>query len=179
MSPLHFSSTPSHCDRCRLPYPAEMLNPLMMNGRYTGPVCGICALEMTNEMHDGKPRKAFQGEMAEEFRQRAISWRKKHPNAQKIKSQPFHMWVVSIETEPPTAIGRWLVSWDFEAREGRGDGQFSEDRSLAMKFDSVMELLEFWKTQCTSVPKRPDGRPNRSLTAYTVQPVREDQEPLR
>jgi hypothetical protein len=72
------------CARCRLPYPDDMLNPLVGNFPESGLlICGICALAMTNEAH-GARRKRFDGEMAEEFRQRAIRWRRKHPRAQPV-----------------------------------------------------------------------------------------------
>lgn len=72
------------CARCQLPYPSELLNPLMGPHPEAGkPVCGICALAITNEIH-GIRRKRFGGEMAEEYRQRAINWRRKHPNAQPV-----------------------------------------------------------------------------------------------
>lgn len=74
------------CERCQLPYPAELLTQMFIgnvDGKsgYTAPVCGICALEISNEIHGKngcRPRKRFDGEMAEEMRQGAIRWRKKH-----------------------------------------------------------------------------------------------------
>lgn len=68
------------CGRCKLPYPSELLVPMFIGGKdggYTAPVCGICALEISNEMH-GDNRKRFGGEMAEEMRQGALRWRRKH-----------------------------------------------------------------------------------------------------
>jgi hypothetical protein len=72
------------CARCKLPYPGEMLNPVMGNFADSGkPVCGICALEIVNEAH-GTRMKRFHGELAEGLRLRAINWRRKHPNAQPV-----------------------------------------------------------------------------------------------
>lgn len=71
------------CSVCKLPYPEEILSPMFVGtpggAGYTGLLCGICALEVTNSTH-GTNRTKFTGEMAEEFRQRAIAWRKKHCN---------------------------------------------------------------------------------------------------
>jgi hypothetical protein len=50
------------------------------------PVCGICALEIVNEVH-GSKLKQFHGEMAEDSRQRAIRWRQQHPNAQLLTTR--------------------------------------------------------------------------------------------
>lgn len=43
----------------------------------------------------------------------------------------------------------------------------------AQKFDSAIEAVEVWRTQapCPCHNLRPDGKPNRPLTAYTVMPV--------
>ena len=73
------------CTRCRLPYPAELVTAMNVNGRYVN-VCGICALEISNELH-GDNRKAFNGEMAELFRLDAVEWRQKHPNAKPVSEQ--------------------------------------------------------------------------------------------
>lgn len=56
---------------------------MFVNGGYTKPVCGICALEITNQTH-GSSLKRFRGESAEDMRKRAIRWRLKHPNAQPV-----------------------------------------------------------------------------------------------
>lgn len=71
------------CGQCRLPYPGHLLVPMMVQGEYTPPICGICALDVTNA-HHGSQLTRFQGEAAEDMRQRALRWRKKHPNAQPV-----------------------------------------------------------------------------------------------
>lgn len=68
----------STCERCKQSYPDELLQPMFIGGEgYTKPICAICALELGNELH-GIKRKKFQGEMAEDLRQRALAWRRKH-----------------------------------------------------------------------------------------------------
>lgn len=88
------------CALCRLPYPEELLMPVTAPGHPMDRqlVCGICALDISNEqLGDGPittinaftgrvrerrgPRKRFDGQMAEDLRQRALAWRRKHPNA--------------------------------------------------------------------------------------------------
>jgi hypothetical protein len=67
------------CPECRWNYPSNTyVSAMMVNGRYTPPICGICALEMGNRLH-GLPRSSFGGEMAEEMRQKAIRWRQNNP----------------------------------------------------------------------------------------------------
>lgn len=70
------------CTRCRLPYPAELVTATCVNGAYVN-VCGICALDISNELH-GDNRTEFHGEIAEWMRQDALDWRRRHPNAQPV-----------------------------------------------------------------------------------------------
>jgi hypothetical protein len=44
----------------------------------TKPICGICALEISNTIH-GDTRTSFTGPGAESCRVRAIAWRRMHP----------------------------------------------------------------------------------------------------
>lgn len=65
------------CARCNVAYPAELLVPMMVDGAYTPPICGICALGLANETH-GDNRQAFTGPRAEALRQDALAWRRHH-----------------------------------------------------------------------------------------------------
>lgn len=38
----------------------------------------------------------------------------------------------------------------------------------AMQFDSAVDAWDFWKTVDPRQPLRPDGQPNRPMTAFTV-----------
>jgi hypothetical protein len=42
------------------------------------------------------------------------------------------------------------------------------DPTQARSFNSMEAALEFWRQRSTSCPTRPDGKPNRPLTAFTV-----------
>ena len=79
------------CPRCAWPYPTDLLVPMFIGGSgYTAPVCGVCALDLTNAVH-GTRLVAFQGEIAEDMRQQALAWRRRHPHAdpaRKKKKQP-------------------------------------------------------------------------------------------
>lgn len=73
------------CAYCKRVYPEELLNPMFLTLKIMGgevgltdPVCGICALDITNEIH-GDNRTEFRGADAEDMRQRAISWRRRNP----------------------------------------------------------------------------------------------------
>jgi hypothetical protein len=65
--------------------------------------------------------------------------------------------------------GEWLKSFDFEAFHGQGHGVFTGDSDEALRFDTKAEAMIFWRTQSRSKPWRPDGKPNRPLTALTVE----------
>lgn len=63
----------------------------------------------------------------------------------------------------------WLKSFDHEAFNGRGHGVFTNRIEHAMRFPSKVHALAFWGKQSTVQPLRPDGRPNKPLTALTVE----------
>lgn len=65
-------------------------------------------------------------------------------------------------------INAWLKSFDPDAGEGIGYVEWTDDRSEAKVFDTVQQVHEFWTQQSTVRPLRPDGKPNRPLTVYTV-----------
>lgn len=60
------------CNRCKIWYPDGYTSPVI--GAGSGGVCGICALEIVNEV-TGVERKKFNGEEAERMRQQAKRWR--------------------------------------------------------------------------------------------------------
>jgi hypothetical protein len=65
-------------------------------------------------------------------------------------------------------IGKYLETCDFEAFNGRGYVTFTRDVNKAMKFADKTAAFAYWKTRSKTVPTRPDGKPNRPLTAYHV-----------
>ena len=69
---------------------------------------------------------------------------------------------------PCPHAGQWLRSFDFEAHNGRGFGIFTQRRHRAMKFADTAAALAFWGRQSETKPLRPDGQPNKPLTALTV-----------
>lgn len=65
-------------------------------------------------------------------------------------------------------IGKWVESFDPDAHGGRGDLRVTDDRNKALKFKNPGEALRYWKQQSKLQPLRPDGQPNRPLTAWTM-----------
>lgn len=65
----------------------------------------------------------------------------------------------------------YLQSMDFEADYTRGRLSTTRKIEEAMIFTDKTEAFKFWKTTSKDLPKRPDGKPNRPLTAYSVEIV--------
>ena len=65
--------------------------------------------------------------------------------------------------------GRYLKSYDPDARGGRGTVETTEDRDQAMQFADAGAAMECWRRPSKVLPLRPDGKPNRPLTAYNVE----------
>jgi hypothetical protein len=65
----------------------------------------------------------------------------------------------------------YLVRCDFEANGGRGEVHWSVERDKAMRFDNPGAALAYWKTPSQTVPLRPDGKPNRPLSAFAIEIV--------
>ena len=71
---------------------------------------------------------------------------------------------------PPSLEGQYLKSFDVEAHDGRGTAEWTASLAEAMRFDDLSEAIEAWQTQSKVRPLRADGRPNRPLTAFHVEP---------
>ena len=67
---------------------------------------------------------------------------------------------------------RWLVSYDPNASATTpptyptGEATFSEDASKALSFAGPGEAYTYARQVSSAVPLRPDGMPNRPLTAF-------------
>jgi hypothetical protein len=69
---------------------------------------------------------------------------------------------------PHPSDGEWLVSYDPYAYKGRGHMQTTASRAKATRYD----IVEWHKLYSTAVGMRPDGKPNRPITAFHVEVVR-------
>lgn len=63
---------------------------------------------------------------------------------------------------------QYLETFDFEAYDGQGYGTFTFDPAEAMQFADKAAAFVFWNTRSKTRPTRPDGKPNKPLTATTV-----------
>lgn len=69
-------------------------------------------------------------------------------------------------------LADWDVDWQPEGWESplpTGYAQFTANPDDAHVFASFEEAIGVWRQQSTRTPLRSDGRPNRPLTAYTIE----------
>lgn len=70
---------------------------------------------------------------------------------------------------PCPHAGQFLKSANFEAFGGQGHMTFTDDIDKALKFATAGDAIALWGTQSKTKPLRPDGQPNKPLTALTVE----------
>lgn len=77
--------------------------------------------------------------------------------------------VIRVITDPTQPEAGPLVSYyNPDADGGRGAVRLTVEPTEAATFDTAAEAAEFYRQTSTVRPTRPDGQPNRPLTAYTV-----------
>lgn len=80
-------------------------------------------------------------------------------------------WGIRLVALGGRRLGTWLREFDPDAGPLPYPTGFADDTSdsaLALRFESAADALAFAQTQSTRTPLRPDGQPNRPLTAFTV-----------
>jgi hypothetical protein len=65
--------------------------------------------------------------------------------------------------------GEYVKSYDPNAFDGRGDATFTKDITKALKFPDKSWAMRFAMHQPINRPFRADGKPNRPLTAFTLE----------
>jgi hypothetical protein len=65
-------------------------------------------------------------------------------------------------------MGEYLEWSDPDANNGKGDEGWTTDINKAKKFPSFTAAMECWTEQSSVKPYRPDGKPNKPLTAWSV-----------
>jgi hypothetical protein len=66
--------------------------------------------------------------------------------------------------------GHWLAEYDPDFGDGQGHVLGTMDPARAARFPDIGAALAEWKRPSTVRPLRADGKPNRPLSAFTVQP---------
>jgi hypothetical protein len=70
----------------------------------------------------------------------------------------------------PSGRELYLQSYDVEAYDGRGSAHWCLEQGEALRFASALEVMQAWRTQSKRRPWRDDGKANRPLTAFTIEP---------
>jgi hypothetical protein len=77
--------------------------------------------------------------------------------------------------EPSDAAGLYVQEYTPDGYGGRGDAVLTPRESKAKRYASSVEAMEHWRQVSSTHPVRPgDGRPNRPLTAFTIEIVTVD-----
>ena len=75
--------------------------------------------------------------------------------------------MVCVGGPPGAPLGAYLLSYDPEAFRGRGWSDWTRDLK-ARQWPDYPTALAYWRQVSKTRPTRPDGQPNRPLTAFTV-----------
>ena len=65
----------------------------------------------------------------------------------------------------------YVKAYDPDAFNGRGHVEFTPNPKQALMFDTTMAAIDFYRQQSRVKPTRPDGRPNRPLTAWHAEVI--------
>ena len=65
--------------------------------------------------------------------------------------------------------GAFVKSYDPEAHDGRGFVEWTTDPDEAVIFHSPAQALRLYQQVPVTRPYRADGKPNRPLTAFTIE----------
>jgi hypothetical protein len=68
--------------------------------------------------------------------------------------------------------GKYIMEFDVGALASSANDPLipmTTDPKIAAQFANAHEALAFWRIQSRVVPLRSDGKPNRPLTAYSVE----------
>jgi hypothetical protein len=83
---------------------------------------------------------------------------------------PFIMKLYSLAHEPNTLYpNKFLKSFDPDGNNGRGEYDTARDLSEAQLFITAKDAINLWQTVSKLRPFRPDGEPNKPLTAFNIE----------
>ena len=75
--------------------------------------------------------------------------------------------------QPVPSVGQFLRHYDPDFNHGNGHAEWTPHLSFAQRFETKEEAWALWQAVPRDKPTRPDGRPNRPLTAFTISIVPE------
>ena len=66
------------------------------------------------------------------------------------------------------AYGQYLKEYDPSALGGMGDWKWTPNRDEAIKFPNAAAVFKAYNASPKCHPTRPDGKPNKPLTAFNI-----------
>jgi len=72
----------------------------------------------------------------------------------------------------------YLKTFDPDAHDGRGAVKLTTRKDEALRFATATECMALWLTPSKTFPRRPDGKPNRPLSAFTSEIIDADAVPM-
>lgn len=81
---------------------------------------------------------------------------------------------ISVHPSVGSPAGLYLRSYDPEYAGGRGHADWTANIHDALRFETPGEAWMLWRKQPFTRPWREDGRPNRPLTAFTIELIDEE-----
>lgn len=73
---------------------------------------------------------------------------------------------VELTQDPNKIRGVYVKAYNPDAYDTRGFAEFTNNPTEAVLFNTIDKAVEFYRQQ---VGTRPDGKPNRPLTAFSVE----------
>lgn len=83
---------------------------------------------------------------------------------------PFVMRIMDVPGPFPDGTAVYLFSFDL-SDDPRGRFQMTLNPGDAMQFEGFLGVMEAWGSVSPLVPVRDDGKPNKPLTIFTIEPV--------
>lgn len=78
-------------------------------------------------------------------------------------------YVIRLITDPTNIdAGPLVAAYNPDAHNGAGELRLTLDPAQALTFPDMTQAIDCYRQTSTVRPVRPDGLPNRPLTAYTV-----------
>jgi hypothetical protein len=78
--------------------------------------------------------------------------------------------IVGLASGEPTPglDGTYLKSYTPDGHGGRGDLVVTPHRHAAKRYTNAVDARNEWARVSSTHPRRPDGKPNRPLSAFTI-----------
>ena len=92
-----------------------------------------------------------------------------HPPGKTARADEATLEALTLATLTSEVVKGHYLQWsDPDAKGGRGDERWTGDIKKAKHFATFAEAMDCWTAQSTKRPYRPDGRPNKPLTAFSI-----------